>query len=63
MKIKCDQCEMLSINGAACHEHGCPNKNARYDPESQEWVKQYECFKCGYIADVGSNCCHEEEYD
>ena len=23
--MKCDQCEMLSINGVACHEIGCPN--------------------------------------
>jgi hypothetical protein len=23
--MNCDQCEMLSINGMACHETGCPN--------------------------------------
>ena len=27
--MNCDQCEMLSINGHACHESGCPNRNAR----------------------------------
>jgi hypothetical protein len=24
-RVHCDQCEMLAINGIACHEHGCPN--------------------------------------
>ena len=23
----CDQCEVLSINGLACHETGCPNSH------------------------------------
>lgn len=27
--MKCDQCEMLSINGVACHETGCPNADKR----------------------------------
>ena len=22
---RCDQCEMISVNGQACHEIGCPN--------------------------------------
>ncbi len=22
---RCSQCEVLVINGVACHEHGCPN--------------------------------------
>ena len=25
-EAKCDQCEMLSINGVPCHEKGCPNQ-------------------------------------
>jgi hypothetical protein len=25
VRVKCDQCEILVINGIACHEHGCPN--------------------------------------
>lgn len=24
MKIKCEQCNAMVINGVACHEHGCP---------------------------------------
>lgn len=27
MKRNCDQCAMLSINGLACHEIGCPKAN------------------------------------
>lgn len=32
--MKCDQCEMVSINGVACHETGCPNSRAKWDGES-----------------------------
>jgi hypothetical protein len=24
-KVKCDQCQLLRINGVVCHEIGCPN--------------------------------------
>ena len=24
--IGCSQCQATGINGVACHEHGCPNK-------------------------------------
>lgn len=52
--MKCDQCEMLSINGAACHERGCPNTGARYDADAQMWVKQVECRECGTVCDADS---------
>lgn len=26
-RVRCSQCEALVINGVACHEAGCPNKN------------------------------------
>lgn len=29
--MTCNECEMLSINGVACHETGCPNASARYE--------------------------------
>ena len=54
--MNCDQCQMLSINGVACHETGCPNMGARWDGEG--WVKQCECRECGCMADVGSECCN-----
>lgn len=25
VRVKCRQCEVLGINGVACHETGCPN--------------------------------------
>ena len=60
VSIRCDQCEALMINGMFCHESGCPNSKARYDNESGSWIKQYKCFECGYMADIGSNCCQDE---
>lgn len=26
LKPRCSQCEVLVINGVACHETGCPNQ-------------------------------------
>jgi hypothetical protein len=39
-RLKCDKCQMLSINGMACHELGCPN--ASKDWVDGEWVKREE---------------------
>ena len=27
--VVCSQCEAIVINGVACHEYGCPNKQRR----------------------------------
>ncbi len=59
--IHCDQCEMLSINSVACHEHGCPNQNARFDTDSGEWIKQRKCFECGCMVDTTDPCCNYME--
>lgn len=59
-KMHCDQCEMVSVNGIACHERGCPNAGARWDAETERWVKQHTCFFCGYPVDEGEMCCQEE---
>jgi hypothetical protein len=56
--LNCDQCEMLSINGIACHERGCPNMGARWD--GQQWIKQRTCFECGCTVDADSECCSAE---
>lgn len=53
--MNCNQCEALMINGVYCHETGCPNAGARFDGE--DWIQQFECFECGYMADVGTVCC------
>src|SRR5947208_3030165 len=55
-RMHCDSCEMLSINGVACHETGCPNSGARYDRESGEWIKQRKCFDCGCTVDQSDPC-------
>lgn len=28
-KVHCDQCDIVAINGLACHEFGCPNRKHR----------------------------------
>lgn len=56
--LSCDQCNMLSIQGVPCHETGCPNMSARWDEESQNWVKQRECRECGMTVDADDPCCN-----
>jgi len=36
--MKCTSCEMLAINGTACHETGCPD--AWRDTQQCEWCGQ-----------------------
>jgi hypothetical protein len=55
--ISCNQCAMLSINGLACHETGCPNMGARWDHETSNWIRQVKCDICGYDVDYFSVCC------
>ena len=40
MRINCDQCQAVSINGVPCHEQGCPNarKTWVYD---EKWDEAY----------------------
>ena len=58
-KVRCDQCEMVSINGTACHETGCPNMHASWDRETHNWVLQRECRDCGSTVDADEDCCME----
>lgn len=60
--MKCDQCQMLSINGVPCHEIGCPNMGAKWI--DGEWVKFYECRDCGCEVVKGESCdCQDEPGD
>jgi len=59
--MKCDQCEMLSINGVTCHEIGCPNSKKTWVEERQEWVLFIECFVCGYEVEEGETCSCQED--
>ena len=40
--IRCDSCEMLTINGMACHEHGCPGERAERQEEDHEVLADCE---------------------
>lgn len=58
--MKCDQCEMLSINGVPCHETGCPNARKQWDGE--QWRAVFNCRECGCQNYVGDACtCDDQE--
>ena len=54
--MRCDQCEMLSINGVLCHEHGCPNARKTWIGERGQWVLFLECRECGCDVEAGEVC-------
>lgn len=59
--MRCDQCEMLSINGVPCHETGCVNSCKTWIEDRQEWVSFLECRDCGDAVESGTICpCHEQ---
>lgn len=55
-RVTCDQCNLLSINGIACHEHGCPNAKKTWIVG--EWVRLVRCQECGYSIPEGESCCN-----
>jgi hypothetical protein len=59
--MHCDECEILAINGVACHEHGCPHSKDRWDGE--QWIAQRRCFACGCTVDRDDPCCSQEVED
>lgn len=61
MRVRCNQCEAVIINGLYCHETGCPNAKARYDMESDTWIKQRKCLECGSTVDADDLCCNGEQ--
>lgn len=42
-RVRCSQCEALTINGIACHETGCPNQT-------------HECKGCDTIISYRGYC-------
>jgi hypothetical protein len=54
--MRCDQCQMLSINGVLCHETGCSNSRKTWIEERGEWVKFVECRECSADVEVGTVC-------
>lgn len=43
-RVKCNQCEAISINGVACHETGCHNA-------------KHECKGCNELIPVRQRYC------
>jgi hypothetical protein len=39
---RCDQCEVVMINGARCHEHGCPDAWQDFTLECKECGMQFK---------------------
>lgn len=54
--MRCNQCQMLTINGVPCHETGCPNSRKTWVPERAEWVLFVDCVECGFPVEVGTVC-------
>jgi hypothetical protein len=54
--MRCDQCQMLSINGHACHETGCPNSRKTWSESRQEWILFVTCRECGFEVEAGTSC-------
>lgn len=60
-RIKCDQCDSVYINRIFCHEHGCINRNKKYDKETDRWIRFYKCRECGQEIEEGEACsCMED---
>jgi hypothetical protein len=61
MVIRCDQCELLVINGVICHEQGCPNSGSVF--EDGKWVCYYDCLICGCSVKADEHCdCVDEAH-
>lgn len=58
--MRCDQCEMLSINGVPCHETGCPNANKEWVEAFGRWTRFVECSECGDEVEEGETCSCQE---
>lgn len=60
--MNCDQCQMVSINGVACHEIGCPNANKVW--RDGIWLSTHACPECGSVYDDYDDmarCCTDTE--
>lgn len=60
--MKCDQCQMLAINGVNTHEIGCPNHGKTWNADEGEWVRFLKCHECGCDVREGDTCdCQEND--
>src|SRR4051812_6017651 len=56
LSVRCDQCAAAMINGAFCHETGCPNARKTWIPEREQWVLFLKCRECGSDVESGESC-------
>lgn len=56
IRVNCDQCQALMIQGVFCHETGCPNTHKRFI--DGEWLNIRECRECGSHV-IGDDVCCE----
>ena len=68
-RVSCPSCEILVINGVACHEHGCPTsylysrrecRNCGYDFEP-EYQNHRFCSESCHAIYYGLDCSCDEE--
>jgi hypothetical protein len=49
-RVKCDQCQLLRINGVVCHEIGCPNMPRKCKDCKREFKSSWRfadrCKRC-----------------
>lgn len=68
--MRCEQCEVMVINGVRCHEDGCPIAwqdqtieckwcGSEFTPEHR---RQVTCEHSCYVAYFGYDCHCEEVY-
>lgn len=54
VRVSCDQCQLLRINGIVCHEIGCPNQ-PRQCKNCDRTMRQGQREFC-------NNKCHHDYY-
>jgi len=59
-RIRCDQCQLLRINGVVCHELNCPNAWKDYVRECKECGREFKPKKKNQMC--CSNSCNKAFY-
>ena len=59
-RLTCDSCQILAINGVACHEQGCPNGHKNKTADCKECGRTFRLKHNGQT--LCSNKCHREYY-
>ncbi len=54
--IRCDNCNMMMIQGVPCHEQSCPNAGKKWDVIRECWNWWVDCSECGSEIKEGESC-------